>query len=174
MASVGPNLCTSALEYGSGTSWSGITNTYTSDNSYASCMIVASSNTKGLLCNGFGFTIPQGAVIEGITVSIERASLNETFIDYDISLVKTGTTTVGSNLSAGATWSTTENSVSFGSSTTLWGTTWAPEELNASSFGVSIIANQSNSVGTDTAYVDTISCRIFFSGGAIPSLMGGD
>lgn len=171
MATAGPNLCTASAEYGSGTSWTGIGNATTSDNSYTSCSITGSSFTKPIIFNGFNLSIPQGAVIEGILVDIEKKSLNGTFRNSSIQLVKTGTTVVGSDLNDNATWSTTESTSTTGSVTELWGTTWTPEELNDSQFGVSVTAWQSNAGGSDTASVDSVTISVVYSGGAIPSLL---
>jgi hypothetical protein len=72
-----------------------------------------------------------------------------------VRIVKGGT--VGSTeRSAGAAWPTPVDAFdSFGSSSDLWGETWAASDINSAGFGAALSAS---GAGGDQAYVD--SCRI--------------
>ncbi len=170
MALDGPNLCTASSESGALTSWGSIGNVTSSDNVYTTCFIMGNSSTNTLFVSGFNLKIPQGAVIEGIMIDFDRLSTNGTFQDSNIRLGKTGTPVTG-NYSTGLTWSTSEVTTTIGSVSELWGTTWTPEELNASTFGVYLTATQTNAGGSDTASIDTVKVSVKYSGGAIPALL---
>ena len=57
-------------------------------------------------------------------------------------LTKDGSTLVGTNLGPGL-YTETETTISLGGATNLWGTTWTPAEINASTFGFVIDASSS-------------------------------
>src|SRR4030042_3266801 len=93
----------------------------------------------------YGFTIPDGAVITGIEVTINRMSNGQSpgIIDNVVSLVKAGNV-VGDNKASLDPWSTTLLAVTYGGPTDLWGTTWSAEEVNSDNFGVVVAANREN------------------------------
>jgi hypothetical protein len=146
--------------------WINGSNAQTSNNQYATLEFRTPSNTLAtepvsgngyvnyLVCTQLASSIPSGSTINGITVKLERyhgdAGETVTITDSAIYLTKDGTTTVGSNKSAGATWPLSDPntlSQSFGSSSDLWGTTFTAAEVNASTFGVMISPNINFSLG---------------------------
>ncbi len=102
--------------------------------------------THYLEATGFGFSIPSGATIVGIEASVTRLGSglpNETF-DSVVKLLKAGAVT-GSNRSAGAAWiAVSPQAATFGSPADLWGTTWAPSDVNSSGFGLALAASVFN------------------------------
>jgi hypothetical protein len=84
-------------------------------------------------------------------------------LDNSIKLIKGGTIS-GTDKSAGATWSVdVEETVSFGSTSDLWGITLTPTDVNASNFGVGISAKDTTTVShylTGTNYGFTTSGTI--------------
>jgi len=171
--------------------WVNRTNAQTSNNSYstlsysdasfipgAAAISLSSQTTNYLVCTGLSSAIPAGATVNGITVKIERYNSNTseeaplTVVDSAIYLTKDGTTTVGSNKSAAATWQTTDNNttVDFGGAADLWGTTLTAAEVNASTFGVmispSISYNNYNEIGA-SILIDQVTITIEYTGGAV-------
>ena len=108
--------------------------------------------TKELLAkmSGNKFTIPAGATINGITVTIEmsdtQAGGGE---DLEIFIIKAGSTT-GTNQDRGCSqpgcWNQALDTITWGGAANLWGTTWTAADINASDFGVSIRAESPNNV----------------------------
>jgi hypothetical protein len=143
--------------------WINGSNAQTSNNQYAVLQwttsggspvgadpISGSGYVNYLVCTQLASSIPAGSTINGITVKIERYNGEGgemlTITDNAIYLTKDGTNTVGSNKSAGVTWSLTDPNTlneTFGSSSDLWGTTFTAAEVNASTFGVMISPNLS-------------------------------
>jgi hypothetical protein len=118
-----------------------------------------------LVCSNFGFTIPTGATIDGIVVEIDRNNAAGAASDNRVQLAK-GTTfadLVGSNKADTATdWPAALASVSYGTGTTdLWGTTWTPAEINASSFAV-FLSVQADAANTDIA-VDYVRVTVHYT-----------
>jgi hypothetical protein len=147
--------------------WINASNAQTSNNSYANLQwsnainqiqpdpLTGNGYTNYLVCTQLASAIPAGATINGITIKLERyngeGGETLTVTDSAIYLTKDGTNTVGSNKSSGATWGVTDPnslSVTFGSSSDLWGTTFTAAEINASTFGVMISPNLNFSTGT--------------------------
>jgi len=118
-----------------------------------------------LVASGMNFAIPPQSIINGIQVSVTRkegTSLYGGIKDRSIKIVKNGAIT-GTEHSAGAIWSTTPTTATFGSSTDLWGTTWTPADINAATFGAAIAVTEISSRGAnETAYVDHITITVHY------------
>ena len=122
--------------------WSSSGNAQASDNLYASVTTAFPSSSFYLKATNFLFAIPAGATIDGITVEVERAKqLNGTILDSRANIIKGGT--IGStNKAIQMVWSATEAYVTYGSasgSDGKWGETWQASDINATTFGFSLV-----------------------------------
>ncbi len=149
--SQGPNYASTASAVG----WANPTNaTGTPDNQ---CSERTGSGGSLDLTN-FGFTIPDAAAIQGITVEVKMAatSSNE---GVRVGLLKGGNA-VGNTQDiygiAGQTDCTTSAFRTVGSPTDLWGETWTASDINSANFGVRL----SKLGSTNTAYVDAVRITI--------------
>jgi len=171
MSTAGPNAPGTMADdasYGS-VSWGNPNNSKVSDNSYSTATSSFTFYSHYLKATNFGFAIPSGATINGVSVSIERKKIvgNPNSVrDSVIKLVKGGTVS-GTNKSAGATWSNTEGVVTFGGASDLWGLSLTDSDVNASNFGVVISAELVVIIGKSAcnAYVDFISITIDYTTG---------
>lgn len=164
-------------ELGGTAAWINPNNAKVSDNAYA--IITLSSEisriSRFLNATNFGFSIPAGAIINGILVEIERkanySDANSEVFDFSINLRKADGTIGITNKSTGATWFTIESYVSFGSSSDLWGETWASTDINDVDFGVAIRANIDNSpdIGDLTASIDHIRITVYYTASGVPN-----
>lgn len=132
-------------------------------------------NTNVLTVDHLGLSVPTGATIGGITVSVSRASNRANAIqDVTVQLLKAGTP-AGSNLAAAGSWPfttgpnvytiPTSNGVRqvYGSNTNLWGTTWTPANVNATGFGIKFVAHNSSTRDTSAALVFPITVSIAYT-----------
>jgi hypothetical protein len=123
--------------------------------------------SEWLVGRSYGFSIPSGSTINGITLSIQRyASQNAVrFVkDYQLYLTKNGTSAVGSNKADTTTkWPTSEGAVSYGGAADLWGTTWTAAEINAATFGAMLRATLEGTGGSVVAYVDCYTVTITYT-----------
>jgi len=160
-----PSTCVSGTTGGT-KSWSNASRALTNDNSNAT-VSVDGTTSRYLQCTNFGFAIPTGAVINGITVTVERKSSrtdNGGSRDAFVRLIKGGT--IGTVDRATSTIYTTSNNVTepHGSNTDLWGQTWTSTDINASTFGVAFAATKPSSSGrSHTVSVDVISVSVDYS-----------
>ncbi len=114
-----------------------------------------------LKCTGYGFTIPAGAIIDGITVTINRSASRATMVqDAAMRIVKNGAIGVTDKSDAVSFWPTTAASQSYGNATDLWGTTWTVADINAANFGAAIAAIASNGSGNVTPTVNSITITV--------------
>jgi hypothetical protein len=121
----------------------------------------AGGPSAALLATGFGFAIPAGSVIKGVEAWVERnGSVSGPLSDSDVRLLKAGTQ-VGSSLASGTTYTTSDQSQYYGSSSNLWGTTWTDAEINASNFGLRFVVASDTPVSL-TANVDYITIRVTY------------
>ena len=93
-----------------------------------------------LKCTGYGFTIPAGSVIDGITVTVNRSESRAGMVqDVAMRIVKNGT--IGAtDRSNAAFWPTAAGAQTYGSAADLWGNTWTVADINAANFGAAISA----------------------------------
>ena len=94
----------------------------------------APAYSQYLYATNFGFAIPSGNTINGISVAV---TYQNSGTDYTTKLLKAGSL-VGSNLATAATSPTSATVVTWGGSSNLWGTTWSYSDINSSTFGVAI------------------------------------
>jgi hypothetical protein len=179
-ASAGPNLAgaggTSGTCNGSTTfCWASPGSITTNDGVFSSVALGASTSSNELQGTNFGFAIPAGSTINGITVEIFKKAIsglgNPT--DVDVTILKAGVAT-GTNLGhlgAGNGWLTAGGIDTYGSGATLWGTTWTPADINASNFGVQISCTEWVGLST-TAGVDFIRITITYTPPAAPPAGG--
>ena len=118
MATAGPNSTGTVVSDSTvGTEvWSNPSNATASDDSRATCTIGTGSGTVGeyLKCTNFGFSIPAGSTIDGITVEVEMSSTQVNRVsDNAVRIVKGGT--IGSTDKASGTgWPTSDTYRTYG------------------------------------------------------------
>lgn len=149
--------------------WSNPGNASSSNDVYATAILGDGSPTgqdsRYLEATNFGFSIPPGAVINGIQVNVERAASGAgTINDNSVRLIKNGSI-VGSDYSSSTDWGTTDQNVVYGVGTTdKWGTTWTAADINNSAFGLAFSAHHHGSVHIDrTARVDSITMTVYYT-----------
>jgi hypothetical protein len=106
--------------------------------------------SQRLRATNFGFSIPSGAIINGVTVEIETRAANTNRHFYNsVQLLKEGAET-GNNNSDSSTISNSKSFKTFGSSSDGWGATLTSSDVNNTGFGVSIkiIRNSQNATTT--------------------------
>ena len=146
----GSPTSTAATNAGTGTNVTGIgSSVWTSlanitspiGSPYVTQTVPSNGTTNYLQGTNYGFAVPISATINGITVVIRRQATGSNSIsDNSVKLVKAGVV-VGTSLSTGAQWSQGSfSNATYGSVSTLWGTTWTAAEINASNFGVALSA----------------------------------
>ncbi len=160
MATQGPNLpSTGADVSGTGTvTWNVTSNITAEDAATVGANLTIGASTHWLKATGFGFSIPSGATINGITVEWKVSIVNATSRhaqDIAARIVKAGT--IGTTDRANATtYTTTLTWLSHGGASDLWGDSWSDTDINGSTFGaaLSVIATQ----GSPSPAID--ACRI--------------
>jgi len=127
----------------------------------ATASVIAGQTSKYLHCTNFSFSIPADASVVGIGLTVTRkASLSSTISDHTIQMIKAGSR-VGTNAPAAFTWSSVAfTDAPYGGGADLWGTTWTPAEVNASTFGMAIRVSCATS--SDTASVDAVKITVYY------------
>lgn len=149
---------------GSSTSWLNTSNAASSDDLYVGIPVNGLSGsgqyTDYLRVTNFGFSIPPGSVISGISVEIERGDINNAK-DYVVRIVKGGE--IGTtDKSLSPAWST-EAYVSYGGATDLWGDTWVYSEINASNFGVAFSCKKQGGGANPAPKVDHVRITVTYT-----------
>ena len=142
----------------SASGWTNSGNVYVSDNKRAQYdLFISGSNTTYLTATDFGFSIPAGATINGVKVSVECFSYPSGMTTADINLVGVSTTRkTGPFLP----WETTDTVYTYGGSTDLWGGTLTPDDINSSDFGFEIRGASNSPV---IGYIDYVEIEVYFT-----------
>lgn len=158
MSTAGPNSPSSST----GSTWTNPGNAYAPDDSWA---YTETERADILKLTGFGFSIPTGSTIDGVSVSIERhASTNfkaSGVADNTLQLVIEGTETGSNKAITGTKWPTSDAIATYGGAADLWGLTPTVDQINASDFGVYLVVSPVFA----GAYVDTITITVTYTEG---------
>jgi MSHA biogenesis protein MshQ len=158
-----PTVCTDDSSIGTKT-WSTLTGPVTSDNAYATATVTDGETTHYLKCTGYGFAIPSNAIIEGITVGVERFANNTNLQDAAVRIVKGGAIGTTDRSNAGLYPTADPNTYDdHGGVSDLWGETWTPADINSANFGVALASRKSSTAGTNrTISVDHITISVAY------------
>jgi hypothetical protein len=112
------------------------------------------TKTPYLKLTNFGFTVPTGATVAGVTAGIRKYDLvgGGGIFDDEVKLVK-ATVVGGTNRAVGSAWLSTLTVTQYGGPADLWGNTLTPADVNSSGFGVAISANGASQPEVDGAYL---------------------
>ena len=173
MSTAGPNApFTAANDTAVGAvNWGAVNEAKTSNNAYATVGVSSTVQSNYLKVTNFGFAVPSGATINGITVSIDRKSNGSGPSNYVkdtiVKLVKGGTVSGDDKADTVTRWPSTEATQTYGGAADLWGLTLTDTDVNASTFGVVLSATLYLHFGKNypSAFVDYISITIDYTEG---------
>lgn len=155
---------------GGSSNWSNPTYIYTSNNTYARSTLDGDEASHWLRATNFGFTIPDGATIDGILVEIERRCNEEYGADYAMQIVKGGTEQ-GTDHTSLTEWPLVDTYEPYGSSTDKWGLSWTPSNINNNNFGASISAIYEDDPELSASfYVDHIRITVYYTEVALTNI----
>lgn len=167
-AAQGPRSPTAAAtSFDSSADWSGPNNALASDNVHAT-VALTNAFSDYLQVTDFGFTIPSGEPIRGVTVEIERGASNAApgIQDIHVLLVKGGTRQGVNKAKAGVRWPTTDAYAAYGGPVDTWGVSLTDTDVNASNFGVAIkVATGPPPGATASARVDHVRVTVAYGSG---------
>lgn len=142
-----------------GTGWTNPNNVFASDNSRA---VYATTTQADLKMTGFGFAIPSTATILGFSVKVEGEGTDGTAANrsVELGLTKDGTTLSGTRAASQNLNQTTDTTLTFGSGASLFGTTWTPAQVNATTFGVMLRAANTNAGARN---IDQVTVQVTYT-----------
>lgn len=166
-----PGTCVNANNPSGTVNWGTPGNAQAQDGTSTTAGLSNNQITNYLQCSDYGFTVPAGATINGITVTVRRSTNNTggNPRDFSVQLLKSGTLQTTNKASA-STYPTTLTNVSYGATNDLWGNTWTPADINDSGFGVSFATRRDGGGGTRTISVDIISVDVTYSDNIPPTV----
>ena len=119
------------------------------------------STSEALVAGGFGFAIPDGAVIRGLTVHLRRRAPKPSNEDVRDAELRLGPNSVPSGEDRAAhPWPANFVTVEYGGPEDLWGLSLTPAMLNAEAFSIIVRARNHGSAGD--AHVDAIAVSVTY------------
>ncbi|MBA7641395.1 hypothetical protein ES703_49072 [subsurface metagenome] len=148
--------------------WTTPTNIYTSNNAYARTGMARGDITHWLRATTFGFSIPDGATIDGIVAEFEKRATASGISDSSVQIVMAGSEQ-GDERAVAGYWPTSDTYIAHGGIADLWGLGWNAAAINASNFGVSIAARF---VASDekTVYIDHVRITVYYTEVALTNM----
>lgn len=148
-------------------SWSNPANIVSSDDSRATCTFPGLKEGRFsdyLVARNFGFALPEGALVTGVLVSIERSVGNLSGgRDRFVRLMKGGAIQAP-NRGWHGIWPTTESAYYYGGSDDLWDNTWTAAQINSANFGVALAIEVTSIAGESATFrVDQIKMTIYYA-----------
>lgn len=144
--------------------WTNLANASVLDGVFASTPVQAGGwISQGLATTGYGVTLPSGKQPSGVYVEMTRnaGTFAALVQDVGVGLVKAGVTMPGTN--PGTSWSSTTQTVSFGSATSKFGTTLTAADVANPGFGFRIAAAVATTTLTvGPANVDAFSMWVIY------------
>jgi len=144
--------------------WSNPDNAKSSDNIYATTPDIDDYTLSHYLkATNFGFSIPNGATINGILVEFEvKEAVGSDFVaSNQVRIVKGGSVGTTNKGDWSVEWPTSDTYKSYGSSGDLWGEAWTSDDINSTDFGV-VLQISTNDYG-GVAYVDHIRITVYYT-----------
>lgn len=155
MTSAGPLYAGTGANSNDGgtTAWSNPSNaTGDTTSTAATCNITSNGGTSQLLrVSNFGFSIPAGSIIVGVTAEIERAAADNSRHRFHAIKLLVGGSEAGYAKGVNDAITTTKSFSTYGSSSDLWNVSLLPAQVNASTFGLSIKINRNSTSSTTTS-----------------------
>ncbi|MGV3628992.1 MAG: DUF6701 domain-containing protein [Betaproteobacteria bacterium] len=157
-----PGACVSGG--GAGDNWNNPDRAVSSNNSDAT-VSVDGDTSEALECTNYGFSIPAGSVILGITVNVERSSnRTQNGGSRDASLLLLGGSVTGSDLATTTTYTTSDVVEGHGGAAETWGNTWTSGQINAAAFGAALRVTKPDGGGPPhTVSVDHMPIVVYYS-----------
>lgn len=164
-----PTTCANVAGIGS-LAWGSPGNALANDTSYAAVSLNDLQVSNYLQCTGYGFTIPAGSTINGITVNVERMSTNSGIQDAAMRLVRAGTIQ-STDRSTGTSYPIAPAYEAHGGAGDLWGGSWTVADINNAGFGAALAAEKpGTSGGARTVSVDHLQITITYTPPAPPTV----
>jgi hypothetical protein len=165
MSTAGPNSPgTLADDAAIGTlTWGTTSNAAASDDAYASVTGAGAAADHYLKASNFGFSIPSGATIDGITVEIEMSKTGPGAPnDSTVKIVKADGSIGSTNKGTAVNITTTDTYRTYGGAADLWSETWTDADINDVDFGVVFSSTHS---GNSTTRIDHIRITVNYTAG---------
>lgn len=172
-ATSGPNIAgTGADDSAIGTlTWTNPGNITSHNATYATNTSSAGNATHYLKGTNFGFSIPAGATIDGITVEIfafKSGSGGGSYSDSTIKIVKADGTIGSTNKATSTQLGATPGAyITYGGSSDLWGETWTASDINDADFGV--VGSWTSATNTSAISVDDYRITIAYTAASTTS-----
>lgn len=129
--------------------WDDATNVYSSNNAHASAGFLlgafATVHSNYMMLEDFDIAIPATVTICGIEVRLERKAsglgvLGASVRDHTVRLLKNGSIVGTNKANTSLAWTGSDVTITYGSSSDLWGQTWTSADINAANFGLAFSA----------------------------------
>lgn len=145
-----------------GTAWTNPGNITASDDTYATVTLGFLSFSNALRGEAFGLAVPAGATIDGIEVRFEVGASAAGSYSINAANIGKDSSTLATAKAAFNPANALEAYHTFGGASDLWGLTWTPAEVNASTFLAQFYVTNA-ALGTRTFNADSVEVKVHYT-----------
>lgn len=143
--------------------WLNASNVLADDAAYAVCSLASGEYSDFLVVNEFGFSIPNGATVEGIELRVVRSAMGDT-VDDSIRVMDLDGIVQGTNKADGVTtWPGSFGDGVYGGASDDWSAGLDYVDINSPGFGFKIKATSGTG---STSQIQYVEASVYYSGGA--------
>jgi hypothetical protein len=129
----------------------------------AQVVLVTGTYADPLLLTDFSASVPIDALVTGIELQVEHASLSTDASDDLIELLQNGQP-IGTNHATTVPWPMSPTTETYGGAYDTWGTSWNASDVRSPGFGVSIAAKYVGPpTGNERAYITSAVLIIYYT-----------
>lgn len=165
-ASLGPISPGTVTTSGSGVSWNNSNNIKIyNDGIEATASLDNGESSKYIKATNFGFAIPAGATIDGISVEIQRREQNSgaSIQDNSVKIIKSDSTLGTAEKALSGEWSNFTEIKNYGGVSDKWLESWSATDINSPNFGVAVSAKKTSGGSTKIAYLDSVRITVYYT-----------
>jgi hypothetical protein len=141
--------------------WDHLEGMYSDTTSQAICSLEPGQNSDNIILSNFNFSIPSGAIIKGVKITLEKQGGTMGFTDKTVRLIINGQP-LGNNYALNDYWRTEPTRAYYGSETNLWGLNLTASDINSPDFGVMLQVANSDMGSTSTAQLGFIRVTVTY------------
>ncbi|RYZ03369.1 MAG: hypothetical protein EOO73_28325 [Myxococcales bacterium] len=143
--------------------WSSVSNALTEDNAVATTTLLTDQRSSGsLVLSGFTATVPDGAAISGITLSVKRSATAADQLQDSALFLRQGAKVVGLNGASADFWPIARTAATYGGPGDRWSAPLSVEDVNSGELGAELTVTHASTMGAAAPEVDSVTMTVHY------------
>ena len=115
-----------------------------------------------MVLSGFDGSVPDGAAISGITLSVKRNATTADQLQDTAVFLRSGAEISGLNRASPDLWSIASEAVEYGGPSDRWGAALTADDVNSGTLGAELTVAHATSTGAAAPEVDSVTMTVHY------------